>query len=73
MKKISVKVVPNKKTEKVEELSDGTFKVWVKAKPIEGEANKRLIYVLAKHFDVSKSEITIVVGDTSRNKIVEVG
>ena len=71
--KISVKVIPNNKIEKVEVISTFSLKVWVKAKPVEGEANKRLVELLAKYFDVSKSEIRIVMGQSNRNKVVEVG
>jgi uncharacterized protein (TIGR00251 family) len=70
--KISIKVIPNNKIQKVELVSDGSYKCWVKAKPVEGEANKRLIEVLSKHFKVAKSSIVIVMGETSRNKVVEI-
>jgi len=70
--KINVKVIPNNKIEKLELISGGNFKVWIKAKPIEGEANKRLIEFLAKHFNVAKSNIRVVIGETSRNKVIEI-
>ncbi|MEI6498598.1 MAG: DUF167 domain-containing protein [bacterium] len=71
--KISVKVILNNSNEKVEEISVNSFKVWIRAKPIDGEANKRLVAVLAEYFDVSKSEVNIVLGESSKNKVVEVG
>ena len=51
---------------------DGSLKVWVMGKPIDGQANQALIELLSKHFGISKSLITIVRGLTSRNKVVEI-
>ncbi|HCB52159.1 TPA: hypothetical protein DEP21_06435 [Patescibacteria group bacterium] len=36
------------------------YKVWVNAKPIDGEANKALIAFLSTYFNVAKSDITII-------------
>ncbi len=70
--KISVKVVPGAKIERVEKLSENNYKVWLRSKPIEGEANKALIKVLSNHFDVSKSSIKIFYGEKGRDKIIEI-
>jgi uncharacterized protein (TIGR00251 family) len=70
--KISIKVIPSAKVEQVQPALDGSLKVWLRAKPKEGEANRALIKLLSKHFDIPKSQIDIVSGITSRNKIVEI-
>jgi uncharacterized protein (TIGR00251 family) len=46
--------------------------VFLRAKAVDGAANKQLIQVLSKHFGVSKSSVTIVKGDKSRIKFVEI-
>jgi uncharacterized protein YggU (UPF0235/DUF167 family) len=46
--------------------------VYLRAKAVDGAANKQLIEVLAKHFRLAKSNITILRGHTSRVKHVEV-
>ena len=46
--------------------------VGVKSKPIGGKANRELIRKLAKHFGVSTSQVRIVSGLRSRDKIVEI-
>ncbi len=46
--------------------------VYLREKPIEGEANAALIHLLAKHFDVPKTSITIKTGQRSRIKLVEI-
>ena len=40
--------------------------------PEKGKANAEIIRRLAKHFKVSKSSIKIVIGEKSRNKIIEI-
>jgi hypothetical protein len=73
MKKIKIKVLPrSSKNEIVGEMADGTLKVKLTAAPVDGEANKELIKLLSKEWGTSKSNITIVKGLTSRNKIVEI-
>jgi len=69
---ISVKIIPRSKQEKIEQQTDGSYKVWVRAAPEEGKANKRLTEMLADYFDVSKSSVFIISGETSRNKKIEV-
>lgn len=70
--KVSVKVVPGAKIETIQTALDGSIKVWVKGKPVEGEANKTLINLLAKYYKTTKSKVRIVAGLKSRNKVVEI-
>lgn len=44
----------------------------VSAPPVEGRANTALIAFLAKQLGVRKSNVTIVTGQTSRDKLVEI-
>jgi hypothetical protein len=68
---IKVKVIPRAKKEKIEEI-EGVFKVHIKAPAIEGRANKRLIELLSEHFGIKKYDISIVKGETNRDKILEI-
>ena len=52
--------------------SEDVLVVYLHARPHDGEANKSLIAVLAKHFGVPKSSVKIVLGQKSRTKIVEI-
>ncbi len=70
--KISVKVVPRAKKPGVERLADGSWRVAVSAPAESGKANTAVVDALAKHFDVPKSSIRILRGETSRLKLVEV-
>jgi len=69
---ISIKVQPRSSKEAVEQLADGSYKVFTHSPPTDGEANKAVIEILAKHFKTAKSDVKIVSGLTSRNKIVEI-
>ncbi|MHA1783578.1 MAG: DUF167 domain-containing protein [Candidatus Helarchaeota archaeon] len=39
---------------------------------MKGAANKELIKILAKHFNVSKSKVTIIKGIKSKDKLVKI-
>ncbi len=67
-----VKVKPNSKQQKIEELSDGSLNVHLKSPPVDGKANEELIKILAEKFSVPKSYIRIKSGLTSRQKVVEI-
>ncbi|MEY3221490.1 MAG: hypothetical protein RLZZ203_346 [Cyanobacteriota bacterium] len=67
-----VKVKPNAKQQKIEELADGSLSVHLKSPPVDGKANEELIKLLAKNFDVPKSSIRIKSGATSRQKLIEI-
>jgi len=70
---LAVSIKPNStKGPLVELLTDGSLLVYVREIAVDGEANKALIKILAKHLDVPKSCVSIVRGQTSRNKIIEV-
>jgi hypothetical protein len=69
---INVIVTPNSKVPSVTKLGENSYKVKVNAKAAEGKANERLISIIAKYFNVSKSKVRIVSGANSRKKIVSV-
>lgn len=68
--KISVKVVTRSKSESIERLSDGTYLVRVSLPPSDGKANLGVVNLLARHFNVPKSSVRILVGHKSNKKII---
>ena len=69
----SVKVRPKAaQTEFKGLLADGTLKVDLCAVPEDGKANEELIRFLAKHFNVPKSNIEILSGQTSKKKRIRI-
>jgi uncharacterized protein (TIGR00251 family) len=70
---IDVLVQPRaSRNEVVGPCEDGRLKVRVTAPPAGGAANKRLIELLASHFGVPKTYITILSGAGSRRKRVRI-
>jgi uncharacterized protein len=69
--KIAVKVQPRASKEQLIHNPDGSVKVYLRTSPVDGKANAALIDILAKHYDVKKSDIRIITGKQSRNKIIE--
>lgn len=70
--KLQIQVKPNSRQESVQRQPDGSYKISLNAPPAEGRANERLVEVLAEHFKVPKSRISILKGASSRKKVVEV-
>ena len=70
--RIYVKVIPRSSKNEVVKISEGEYKVRLTAPPVDGEANAMLVKVLAEHFDISKSQVTIVGGKTAKTKIVDI-
>lgn len=66
---LQVKVTAGAKTEKVEELSPGVFRVRTNIAPEKGKANERVRELLAEHLGVPRMSVYIKSGHTSRNKI----
>ena len=71
MTKYLINVKPGTSQEKVVKVSADELTVYLRAKPHDGEANEALVKILAKHFGVPKTSITITRGGHSRNKTVE--
>lgn len=74
---ITIKLTPSARKNAVlgwEADSEGSpvLKVQVTTVPEKGKANKALIELLAKHWKIPKSAITIIRGETSRIKTLEI-
>jgi len=70
--KIEVKVKPNSKQQKIEKVSLNNYLIHLKSSPVDGKANAELIQLLTKQFGVSKSQVVIKLGLSSRQKVVEI-
>ena len=66
--RINVIAKPNSKEEKIEKLDEESFRVYVKEPPREGKANAAILHALSHYFSISKSQISIISGQTSKNK-----
>jgi hypothetical protein len=72
-----VKIKPNASESRIGELSESldgriVLKIYIRAIPQKGEANKELINFLSSTWKIPKSQITIVKGVTNSNKLLSV-
>lgn len=70
--KIHVRVQPRASKEEIVCEDEGAYKVYVRESATDGKANAAVCRVLAKEFKVPKSRITIVRGEKSRNKLIDI-
>jgi len=54
------------------EIKDNQIEIGIMAMPMQGKANIEIIKKIAKHFGLSQSNVRIVAGKRSREKVVEV-
>lgn len=68
----NVKVVSRASKSEIVGAHDGALKVRIASPPVDGAANSELIKLLAKTFDVSKSHVEIIGGQTSKTKQIKI-
>jgi len=68
---IKVKVFPDSKKEKIIKKSEDSFEIWVKEKPIKGQANKAVANLLSGYFNKTK-RIKLIKGFKKKNKIFSI-
>ena len=66
----AVRVMPRASKNEIAGRVGDAIKVRLTAPPVEGKANKALIAFLAQELGVRKSQVEIVAGETSRNKVI---
>ena len=69
--KVIIKVKPNSHQEKIEKTEKG-YLVYIKEPPVENKANQAVIKVLANYFKIPKSQISILSGLKSKQKVIEI-
>ena len=69
---IKVKIVSGSSKNKIIGVYNDALKITITAPPVEDKANKKCIAYLAKYFDVAKSKIEIISGQTSKNKLIKI-
>jgi len=70
--KISLHVYPNAPRNQLVGFSEGVLGVKVAAPPVKGQANRELVAFLSQVLGVDKSNLAILKGHTSRNKLISV-
>lgn len=77
MIKLQIRVIPNGKFNKIVEFKEDdngilNIKLKVTSPPVDNKANQAVIDLLADFFDIKKSNIEILLGHTSRQKVIAI-
>ena len=70
--KITAKVKPNSRENTVKLLDSGIYEVKVSVPPEKGKANKKVVELLSAFLKIPKSKITLLSGETYKEKIFEI-
>ena len=70
--RFALRVQPRASRNAIAGVVGDAVKLAITAPPVDGKANQAVIEFLAELFGVSKSSVTIVSGETGRNKVIAV-
>ena len=65
---LNVRVVPRATKDAIQGVLGDALKVRIQAPPVEGKANAYLVKFLSKQWNIPRSNIEILSGETGRNK-----
>jgi len=68
----AARIQPRSGRDRISGVHDGAIKIHLTAPPVDGAANKACIKFVASAFGVSPSRVTLVSGQTGRNKILRI-
>jgi uncharacterized protein len=71
MIRVSVAAHPGSRQERVAWLDDGTLSVWIRRRPIDGQANAAIEAALARALNLRPRQVQVVAGLASRRKLVD--
>ena len=69
---VALRVQPRASRERVSGISGTEWRLSITAPPVEGKANAACVEFFARGLRVPKSAVTIVAGETSRHKRIEI-
>lgn len=69
---LQVKVTPNASRNEITGLAGGVLQVRIAAPPVRGKANRELTAFLGRVLGAKKSSLSIIKGQTSRNKVIAI-
>lgn len=70
--RIAVRLIPRAGADRIMGERDGSLLVRVTAPPVDGRANKALCRLIAKRAGVPASGVSVIRGESSREKLVRV-
>lgn len=70
--KVTIIAHPNSKKPRIEKDLLGTFHTYINQPPLEGKANKAIVEILSKYFNVKQNSVILISGGKSKKKVFEV-
>ena len=70
--RLSVRVKPKASPQGLEGIRDGRLLIRISAPAVDGKANFALVAYLAKVLKIKKTEVLLLSGEKSRNKVLEI-
>jgi uncharacterized protein YggU (UPF0235/DUF167 family) len=68
---LKLKVIPDSKTQRIEKMSDDSWRIWVKVPAENNAANNRVLEIIREEYP--NQSVRIVSGHHSPSKIVSIG
>ena len=69
---LTCRVHPNAPRNRIEKVQDDQLTIRLNSPPVEGQANKALIKLIAKSLHIAPSRLSLIQGDRSRTKIIAI-
>jgi len=69
---LHLRVIPRASKNVIQGLHDGALKIRLTTPPVDGKANQALVKFLSKTLKISKTQIKLTQGETSRNKTLRI-
>ena len=69
---ISVKVHPNAHKDALIGIGPGRFEAWVRAKPVQGDANEAVTTLLSRGLHLPRERLKLVKGSRGRQKVFRI-
>lgn len=70
--RFDVRVIPRAPRTEIRQVRESRLLVRVTAPPVDHAANEAVVLALSKALDVPARSVRVVLGDTSRNKTIEI-
>ena len=72
MGRLTLRIVPNAKRDEVVGEHGDAVKVKIAAPALEGKANEAVLEFLAEKLAIHRRDITLIAGEKSRDKLIEI-
>jgi len=69
---LPVRIQPRASKDEIVGEYNGALKIKLTSPPVEGEANRRCIEFLSKRFRIAKSNLEIIKGEKSKDKLIKI-